>query len=135
MKDRLFRQTKQRKFILEELKKLKTHPTAEELFLQFKKKMPNLSFSTVYRNLNFLRDKGEILELNLGKYSSRYDADINQHHHFFCLGCNRIFDIYFSSNDMLTRHIEEKLNFKVKYQRRDFYGYCKDCKGKTRDKT
>jgi len=135
MKEKLLRQTKQRSLILEELKKSKTHPTAEELFLHIKEKMPSISFATVYRNLNFLKNKGEILELSLGKYSSRYDGDISMHHHFFCLGCNRIFDIYFSSNDRLTRHIEEKLNFKVKYQRRDFYGYCKDCKGKTRDKT
>jgi len=129
-----FRQTKQRKIILEELKKIKTHPTAEELFLKLKRKIPFLSFSTVYRNLNFLKNKGEILELNLGKYSSRYDGDISEHQHFFCLGCRKVWDIYFSLNDTLTKRIEKKLSCKIKYQRRDFYGYCKDCKGKIRDK-
>ena len=134
MKNSLFRQTKQRRIILEELKKIKIHPTAEELFLRLKEKMPTLSFSTVYRNLNFLKNKGEILELNLGKYSSRYDGDTSEHQHFFCLDCSRIFDIYIPLKDRFTKKIEEELNCKVKYQRINFYGYCKDCKGKIRDK-
>jgi len=134
MKKKLFRQTKQRRLILEELKKLKTHPTAEELFLHLKNKIPTISFSTVYRNLNFLKNKGEILELNLGKYSSRYDGDLSSHQHFFCLGCKRVFDLYFSLADEFPKRIEEELNFKVRYQRVYFYGYCKNCKGKVRDK-
>lgn len=134
MKTKIFRQTKQRKLILEELKKLKTHPTAEELFLHIKRKMPNLSFATVYRNLNFLKEKGEILELALGKYCCRYDGDTSLHQHFFCLNCNKVFDIYFVSEDKISQQIEEKLGFKVKYQRRDFYGYCRSCKGKIKAK-
>ena len=130
MENKVFRQTKQRKIILEELRKLKTHPTAEELFLEIKKKIPNISFSTVYRNLNFLKNKGDILELNLGKYSSRYDGDLSLHQHFFCLGCSKIIDIQIPLEDKLTKRIENKLDCKVKYQRVDFYGYCKECKRK-----
>jgi len=134
MGEKQFRQTKQRRFILEELRKLKIHPTAEELFLELKKKMPNISFSTVYRNLSFLKNKGEILEINLGKYSSRYDGDINPHQHFFCLSCKKVFDISFpllderSLDNKIIKRIEKKLNCIVKYKRIDFYGYCKDCK-------
>ena len=79
---------------------------------------------------DFLKNNGEVLELAFGKNQSRYDGDTSEHHHFFCLICNRIFDVHFSSQDNLKRKIEKKIGCRITYQRRSFYGYCKDCRGK-----
>ncbi|MCM8757565.1 MAG: transcriptional repressor [Candidatus Omnitrophica bacterium] len=122
------RLTKQRKVILEELRKTHSHPTADKIFQMVKKRIPHIGFGTVYRNLNLLRDQGEILELVCGKYSCRYDGNIEPHYHFFCFKCKRIFDLDISVLDELDKRVSEKSGMQVKYHRIDFYGYCKDCK-------
>ena len=124
------RQTIQRRIILEELKKVKTHPTADNLFMMAKKRIPSITFGTVYRNLNLLRDAGKILELTCGRYSCRYDGDASQHYHFFCLKCKMVFDARIPAVENLDKKVSQKLKFQVKYHRIEFYGYCQKCKVK-----
>ena len=77
------RATKQKGIILEELSKVKTHPTADSVFSIVRKRLPTISFGTVYRNLNLLRDDGKVLELSAGRYSCRYDATTANHYSNF----------------------------------------------------
>ena len=48
------RMTRQRMLILEELRSMCSHPTAEELYSRVRTRMPHISLSTVYRNLELL---------------------------------------------------------------------------------
>lgn len=121
------RLTRQRRVVLEQLRKVKTHPTADELFSMVRKVIPSISLGTVYRNLNLLKEEGEILELNLGKYSSRYDGDTSLHYHFFCLRCKKVLDVESYKIKGLGKLVE-KGDWLVKYYRVDFYGYCRECK-------
>ena len=57
------RMTRQRAVILEELRKTKSHPTADELYSIVRERLPRISLGTVYRNLDFLAETGEILKL------------------------------------------------------------------------
>lgn len=127
----LRRNTRQRNVILEELKKTKLHPTADLLFRMVRRRISSIGFGTVYRNLNFLRDEGKILELACGKYSCHYDGDTRNHYHFFCLGCKGVFDLEIPILEKLDRQVAEKTAMTVKYHRIDFYGYCKKCKPRT----
>ena len=43
-----FRLSKQRKVILEELRKVKSHPTADEVYDMVRKIIPRISLGTVY---------------------------------------------------------------------------------------
>ncbi|MDP3787322.1 MAG: transcriptional repressor [Candidatus Omnitrophota bacterium] len=126
----LRRKSTQRKIILDELKKLKTHPRADLLFKIVRKKLPNISFGTVYRNLNLLRDQGEILELTCGKHSCRYDGTVTNHYHFFCLKCERVFDLDEPVLRDLDMRVSKKSGMAVNYHRIDFYGYCRECKSR-----
>jgi len=127
-KEILRRNTRQREIILEELRKVKSHPAANEVFRIVRRRIPNISFSTVYRNLNLLRDDGYVLELTCGKYSCRYDGTVSNHYHFYCLKCKRVFDIEGPVLKDMDKGVSKKTNFKVIYHRMDFYGYCKGCK-------
>ena len=122
------RNTRQRQVILDELCKVKTHPGADSIFKMVRKKIPNVSYGTVYRNLNLLRDEGKVLELSLGKYSCRYDGTVVSHSHFFCLRCKNIFDIAELNMNNLDGRISDRHNFKVEYHRIEFFGYCDKCK-------
>lgn len=122
------RATKQKGVILEELGKVKTHPTADSVFGIVRKRLPTISFGTVYRNLNLLRDEGKILELSSGKYSCRYDATTVNHYHFACLCCGSLFDLDTEVLKDIDTRISRKSGMKVKYHRIKFYGYCLNCK-------
>ncbi|MBW2706713.1 MAG: transcriptional repressor, partial [Deltaproteobacteria bacterium] len=46
--------TRQRQVILEELRKVDTHPSADEVYEMVRKRLPRISLGTVYRNLEIL---------------------------------------------------------------------------------
>ncbi len=127
-KEILRRNTKQRRIVLEELRKVKTHPTADVLFRMLRRRLPDISFGTVYRNLNLLRDEGEVLELTCGKYKCHYDGDTSIHYHFLCLKCKNVFDVDMPVLGNLDEEVSKRLKFQVVYHRVEFYGYCRDCK-------
>ena len=54
------RMTRQRRVILEELCKVDTHPSADEVYVMVRKRLPRISLGTVYRNLEILTQSGEI---------------------------------------------------------------------------
>lgn len=123
------RETRQKTIILEELRRVKSHPTADSIFRMVRRRIPCVSFGTVYRNLNLLRDQGQILELACGRYSCRYDGNTTNRYHFFCLKCKRVFDLDELILKNLDKKITQKSGMKIEYHRIDFYGYCRDCKG------
>lgn len=124
--DRSSRNTKQRKQLLELLRSTKSHPNAVWLFERMKPEFPNLSLSTVYRNLGILESKGELLRLPCPSFD-RYDGNTQIHSHFFCRICERIYD-------MDTESVEAELLGGLKQCPHSpegcniiFYGVCEDC--------
>ena len=73
------RMTDQRRVILEELRATKSHPTADELYRDVRRRLPKISLGTVYRNLDILNKAGMINKLDFGSGQSRYDADLSNH--------------------------------------------------------
>lgn len=122
------RMTKQRKVILDILRNTKSHPTADWVYEKVKQKIPNISLGTVYRNLNILNDMGEIMELKYGSGYSRFDGNPENHYHFVCEDCGRVFDLDKQVNKEMEKRIEEKTGYSVKYHRLEFYGICSECK-------
>ena len=74
-KQKSIRMTEQRKLILNILRSTKSHPTADWIYQEARKEIPNISLGTVYRNLKILVQAGEILEMDFGSGYSRYDSN------------------------------------------------------------
>ncbi|MBN2508691.1 MAG: transcriptional repressor [Spirochaetales bacterium] len=87
------RNTQQRQVILRLLSARKDHPTAEELYQEVRQEMPRVSMGTVYRNLDLLARKGEIRRIDGAAGPSRFDPVNDNHPHYRCPGCNRVFDL------------------------------------------
>jgi Fe2+ or Zn2+ uptake regulation protein len=121
------RVSRQRSMILEELRKVKTHPTAETLYRMVRKRIPAVSFGTIYRNLRLLQEEGSIVELGFGKKPSRYDATVQDHSHLVCLSCGRVLDIEEPHCGEFAKLARRKFKFSVAYQRVDLYGRCHAC--------
>jgi Fe2+ or Zn2+ uptake regulation protein len=122
-----YRMTKQKRVILEVLKNTKSHPTADWVYDKVKKKIPNISLGTVYRNLNILKSQGEILELCYGKGFSRFDGNACNHYHFTCENCGKILDVETPIAANIEQEISSQMGVQVSRHRFEFYGSCQDC--------
>lgn len=82
----------QRERILDVLRGTKSHPTAEWVYAETRKTLPNISLATVYRNLNRLAERGEIIKIEGAFLKDRYDADVTPHAHIVCEKCGAVRD-------------------------------------------
>ncbi len=123
------RNTQQRKIIYEILKNTNIHPTADWIYSEVRKIIPNISLGTVYRNLKVLKEEGAIIEITDGK-QSRFDARTDNHFHFKCDTCGSIYDIEsFEIPNLNTESMESK-GFEVKTVDITFNGICPKCSQK-----
>ena len=127
------RLTRQRKIILEELRKTRAHPSADILVAAVRRKMPGISVGTVYRNLNLLRDEGAILQLACGKDRARYDGFTHPHYHFVCCSCGAVLDVEGSVDASLEEKVKRRYGFKVVSHSVEFRGYCSRCRKEMRE--
>lgn len=79
--------THQRFEIFREIAASLEHPDAETIFRAVQSRMPTVSLDTVYRTLWMLSDLGLITTLGPRRASVRFDANLEQHHHYACLRC------------------------------------------------
>jgi len=122
------RVTKQKTAILEILRSVENHPTAEWLYQEARKKIPGISLGTVYRNLNQLRDNGEISELNYGSGQSRFDGKQGNHYHFCCTGCGQVIDLPIPLFKTIETKAKASGDFLVTGHRLEFTGLCHTCR-------
>ncbi len=121
------RETKQREAILRVLRNTRSHPTADQIYDEVRKEIPNVSKGTVYRNLQVLQEDGAVSELNLNGTLSRYEAKQESHYHFRCEQCGRVFDLDEPVDKELDERVSKKTGFKVSHHQTEFRGLCKDC--------
>ena len=85
--------TIQREAILSELRKMSSHPTADELYAVLRPKVPQISLGTVYRNLEDMARRGVIRKLELTGRQKRFDGEAEPHHHLRCRECDRVVNL------------------------------------------
>jgi Fur family peroxide stress response transcriptional regulator len=121
------RATRQREAILHVLQGTDTHPTADWIYDEVRKVIPNVSKGTVYRNLKVLREMGEISELDLSGTVSRYEGRKENHYHFRCSRCGRVFDLDEPVDRELDARVARSTGFKVACHQLEFRGLCREC--------
>ncbi len=91
------RMTRQRQEIYRILHEQRDHPTANEVFLRAKDRLPHISLATVYTCLDALVKHGIIRQVNFERESSRYCPNLSEHGHFHDTASGVIHDIQFKS--------------------------------------
>ena len=120
------RKSRAREIILEELRKLKTHPRGDELFQTVRQRLPQVSLGTVYRNLDLMRREGAVRELFCGDFN-RYDGNMSPHSHFLCRDCKRLWDFEASGMPEKIEPARGEDDFRVEGYSMLFYGLCHRC--------
>lgn len=122
------RHTRQRQVILEELGKLKSHPTAPALYELVRRRLPSISLGTVYRNLELLSATGHAVKLELGGAQARFDGNTQPHDHIRCTRCGRVDDLEPLVLDAFTPAGHDWAGYEVQGRRLEFFGVCPQCR-------
>ncbi len=125
-----FKLTPQRLAILKFLEGNTSHPTAEDIFVEIKKRYPTVSFATVYNTVQALKERGEIMEVTIDPERKHFDPNPAPHHHIMCTGCGRIGDVFVDYSEALKLPEEVTSEFATTGNHIDFYGLCKKCRMK-----
>ncbi len=122
------RRTEQRTVILEELRLCSNHPSADEVYLRVKERLPHISLGTVYRNLELMASQGMIRRLHTNCGQKRFDPIAEKHCHFRCMACGKIEDIPFAVDfpqlDPSHPWVQER---EIQDARPEYFGFCPDC--------
>jgi len=121
-----FRFTTQRRHVYDVLLTKRDHPTAEEVFMRAKKEMADISMATVYNCLDALVKCGLVRQVNVDRSATRYCPNMQDHCHFYCDDCGKIFDVNLSGETHKTERRFPK-GFKVLHYDISVRGYCPDC--------
>ena len=121
------RNTIQRQIVLSTVKKLKIHPTADDVFQEIQKEHPSISKSTVYRNLHQLVENKEIHLILLPDSPERFDGGFPLHYHFKCKICNEIFDVNINYLCEINDTVQNLYGFQVEAHDVIFKGICSKC--------
>ncbi|MGR0482268.1 MAG: Fur family transcriptional regulator [Candidatus Electronema sp. V4] len=123
----ILRMTHQREVILDEMGRCKGHPTADALYERLKKKLPRISLATVYRNLEILSEAGMIRKLEISGRQKRFDRQLEQHHHIYCVQCHRVDNLRVET---VSPESAAEIGYRISGCRIEFFGICPDCQKK-----
>lgn len=122
------KQFRKRNAILECLRGTTAHPSAEELHALLKKDHPDISIASIYRNLTYFKEQGEIMSLGTVNGIERFDGCVLPHVHFACSSCGRVMDVPdFEIPSSFSKDTEDRLRCRVHSSQLIFTGTCESC--------
>ena len=127
--DRGLRLTPQREVLLRVLSRAMGHPTADEMVRRVREVLPTVSHATVYRNLQELVREGLIRTLEVAGAAAQFEVNPDDHHHFVCRRCGRVWDVYLSGLDVRINRRRSGLDgFQVDRRDVQLHGVCAGCR-------
>lgn len=125
------RNTIQKQTILQAVKELANHPTAEQVYEKVSIKLPNISRATVYRNLSNMADKGMLQRIGVPGGADHYDHTLETHYHVLCTECGALEDIWLQQPaENLMEMVSQHSTFSVQNYQLVFNGLCPCCQAK-----
>lgn len=121
------RNTVQKELVLNAVRSMKSHVTAEEVHEYITATHPNISKGTVYRNLNILSEAGEIRKVEVADGPVRYDFTLADHYHVRCIKCGDVSDVDIDVLPSITDKIKETHGMHFLSYDILFRGICEKC--------
>ncbi len=90
------RNTVQKTLILDTVRSMCCHPTADEVYAVVAEKHPGIGYATVYRVLKSLSEEGLIRRVAVANAPDRFDLTTEPHAHCRCNSCGRVYDFELS---------------------------------------
>lgn len=129
------RMTEQRRAVYDALMVQRDHPTAVEVFMRVKTKVPSISLATVYNCLETLTGCGLVKAVNHEREPSRYCPNLEEHAHLFCDGCGGVLDIPLRAQRRPEDVWELPDDVAIVQHEVSFRGFCPQCAASAGEKT
>jgi Fe2+ or Zn2+ uptake regulation protein len=121
--------TPQRDVLLRVLGRTMGHPTADDLVRQVRQVLPSVSHATVYRNVQELVRAGLIGTLERAGGAVQFEVNPEDHHHFVCRGCGRVWDVYLDDVGVRVNRRRSSLKgFRIDRREVQLHGLCSQCR-------
>jgi Fur family transcriptional regulator, peroxide stress response regulator len=114
--------TKQREAVLAVVQESAAHLTASEIYALAGKKLPGISFATVYNSLRYLTANSMIAEIKFGDGASRFDRRTDRHDHAICTSCGTMADFELKEVADIVQSAARRSKFKAESLHLTLYG-------------
>lgn len=119
--------THQRRVVYEAIVRRRDHPSADAMYEEVRRTVPDISRATVYRVLELLVDFGLVDRISQPAAVCRYDGRTKHHHHLVCMQCHQLIDLDRPKLDLKLPDTR-RLGFKVTGFSVLFHGICQTCR-------
>ena len=130
LKERGYRFSAVRSFVLEVMRKSHKPISVPDFLKLFKKATLSVNKTTLYRELASLKKEGVVVEVQLKDGLRWYElAKQDHHHHIVCVKCDKVKDFFGCSFDtILHKALTQAPDFaNIESHNFDFFGVCKGC--------
>jgi Fur family transcriptional regulator, ferric uptake regulator len=121
------RVTSARRLLLRALFDSNEHHTAEDLAAEVQLQAPDISLSTIYRNLDELERLGVIIHAHLGHGPATYHLVSSSHGHFVCEECGKMIEAPDALFGSLAEAARAQFGFTIDPHHFAMLGRCADC--------
>jgi Fur family ferric uptake transcriptional regulator len=122
------RVTPQRLLLVEIVRGLPGHFTADQVYNRVRAVYPGVSKVSVYRGLDTLREQGMVTCTELGQHAARYEwSGASRHHHLICSHCGQQQDVPDGEVDALRERLAAGYGFHATIDHLAIWGLCKVC--------
>ena len=121
------KRTRSQEKIFNMIKSLNRSISAQELFMELRKRNDNIGLATVYRSLEALKLQGVVSMRTLATGESVYTSIQKDQHHLNCVNCGKSIPIDECPVHQLADELQSSYQFKVYYHTLEFFGLCEKC--------
>jgi Fur family ferric uptake transcriptional regulator len=135
LKEKGFKSTRQRDIIVSEFLQTPEHVTAEDLYRKVSKHHKDIGLTTVYRTLKLLTESGLATERVFADNLTRYEplSSEDHHDHLICLKCGAITEFEEPKMERMQDRIADEFGFHTVDHKMELYGYCRNCREKSKE--
>ena len=122
-----YRLTSPRRAVLDTMRELGNHFTAEDV----QHASPEVGRATVFRTMKLMRDLGIICQVVLDDgavvYQLTEEDDAEHHHHVVCSECGKVVEFASDGLEQVLDDVARATGFEIDAHRLELYGRCASC--------
>ncbi len=128
LRQKKYRNTQERFFVLDSLLAFDTHFSADELYLAMRQNGINVSRATIYSTLDLLTKCNILMKHRFQGESAHFElADkMPNHDHLICTECGHITEFQEESLHAISESISKRLNFTPRSHSLQIFAVCND---------
>jgi Fur family ferric uptake transcriptional regulator len=122
-----YRLTSPRRAVLDTMRELGNHFTAEDV----QAASPAVGRATVFRTMKLMRDLGIVCQVVLDDgtvvYQLTAEDDTDHHHHVVCSECGQVTEFASDGLEQVLEGVARTTGFDIDTHRLELYGRCSNC--------